>query len=97
MAHFCQVLRTAKYPASLAGHLPGLPGAYASYGTRGVFTAHGTQFQGVAGRAWEGEWLVSWTSEAMPVCINHQFKTISHLQLGKDGREVVPYSRLADA
>src|SRR6266702_1481606 len=26
------VLRTANYPAGLAGHLPGLPGAYASLG-----------------------------------------------------------------
>jgi hypothetical protein len=51
----------------------------------------------VAGRAWEGEWLVRRTSEAMPVCINHQFKPISHSQLGKDGCEVVPYRRLADA
>src|SRR2546422_10712889 len=41
--HDALVLRTANYPASLAGHLPGLPGAYASYGTRGVFTAHGTK------------------------------------------------------
>ena len=37
------------------------------------------------------------TSEAMPVGINYQFKTISHSQLGKDGCEVVPYRRLADA
>ncbi len=37
------------------------------------------------------------TSEAMPVGINHQFKTICHSQLGKDGCEVVPYRRLADA
>jgi hypothetical protein len=27
------VLRTANSPASLAGHLPGLPGAYATYRT----------------------------------------------------------------
>ena len=42
-------------------------------------------------------WLVRRTSKAMPVGINHQFKPISHSQLGKDGREVVSYRRLADA
>src|SRR5262249_40586566 len=31
----------------------------------------------IASHAWEGEWLVRRTSEAMPVGINHQFKTIS--------------------
>jgi hypothetical protein len=51
----------------------------------------------VASHVWEGEGLVRRTSEAMPVGINHQFKTISHSQLGKDGREVVSYRRLTDA
>jgi hypothetical protein len=49
------------------------------------------------GRVWEGEWLMRRTSEAMAVCINDQFKTISHFKLGKDGRKMVSYRRLADA
>jgi hypothetical protein len=36
------VMRTAHDPASVAGHLPGLPGAYALYGTHGVLTTLGT-------------------------------------------------------
>ena len=58
--------------------------------------AHFYRSRAVAGCAWEGEWLVRRTSKAMPVGINHQFKTISHSQLGKDGGEVVSYRRLAD-
>ena len=41
--------------------------------------------------------LVRWTREATAVDINHQFQTIGHLQLGKNGGEVVPYRRLTDA
>src|SRR5713101_3565063 len=52
-----------------------------------------------SGRPWVlGRTLLArWASQTMAVRINHQLKTIGHVELRKDGREVMPHGRLADA
>jgi hypothetical protein len=66
-------------------------------GTAYATVAHFCQAPGSSRACVERRALARWTSEAVAVYINHQFKTISHLKLGKNGGEVVPYRRLTDA